>query len=438
MGQISSAGTGQRGQALLFVTISLPVLLGLIGFAVDLGWLYFQKEAATAAAQSAALAGATQVYKTGGTIGCNSGVIWCNSDPQQCSSTPNSPPQNSFDTACLYAKANGFQVTGDGKSNVTVEAGASTAPTAPHTSNSYYVTVNVTKQMPLTFLSVLGAGNLTTVTARATSGVNVASGGGCMYVLDPTKHKSYSMSGANFTTGCGIYVNSNQSDAAYMVGGNLTLNNSSTLTIHGQLNQLGGNITPSGSVKQNQPSTSDPFSGMTAPTVADVCQADPHISGGNTNNLNSGTYCGITVSGGNNITFNSGIYVLKTGNLTVNGGNFSTTATNVLFYIPSSNSTGKINITGGNMHWNGITGNGADGFVFWVANSAAQNITGGNYTINGVVYMPSSALTYNGGNGAQQTVVVNSATVNGGNITTPATSGLFSGGGLPGGAFLVE
>src|SRR5690242_1443917 len=104
--------TKRRGQTLMFVTLSLPVLLGLVAFAVDLGWFYFRKEAATAAAETAALAGATQVYKAGGPITCNSGVIWCNATPQQCAGAPNFPPGNSFDTACLYAKANGYRAGG--------------------------------------------------------------------------------------------------------------------------------------------------------------------------------------------------------------------------------------------------------------------------------------------------------------------------------------
>jgi hypothetical protein len=182
------------------------------------------------------------------------------------------------------------------------------------------------------------------------------------------------------------------------------------------------------------------MSGMSAPTPAASCIANPNIVGGNSNTINPGTYCGITVSGGNNVQFNSGTYIIKTGNLTINGGNFSPTATNVLIYIPASNAAGRVNITGGNMHWNGIVGNGADGMVFWVANAATQNITGGNYTINGVTYMPGAGLTYQGGNGTQQTLVVDNLTVVGGNILTPAPSSLLSGGGgsLQGGAFLVE
>jgi len=422
------------------VTMGLPLTLGIVGLAVDEGWLYFRKEAATAAAEAAALAGSTQVYKANlSSVTCNSGVVWCNSTPTQCASSPTYPPSTSFDTACLYAKANGFQVAAGGRVNVTVQASNTAAPTAPNTSNNYYMTVRVTEKNPLTFLAVVGTGLWGSVTSRSSTGVNLPSGGGgCIYVMDPTAHQSYNMSGGNLTTSCGIKVDSNASDAAYMNGGNITLNNSADFTIHGSLSQIGGNISPSGNIKQNQASFTNPFSGMTAPTVGTPCTANPNIMGGNTNNLSPGTYCGITVSGGNNVLFGSGIYVLSSGDLTINGGNFSSTVTNVLFYIPPTNAAGKINISGGNMQWTGISGNGADGFVFWVANSAAQTITGGNYTINGVTYMPNSALTYNGGNGTQQTLVVDTLVMTGGNINSPYSSGLYSSGGPPAGAYIVE
>jgi Putative Flp pilus-assembly TadE/G-like len=425
------------------VTLAMPLTMGIIGLVVDEGWLYFRKEAATAAAEASALAGSVEVYKANSTatsLTCNTGVIWCNTTPQPCAASPTYPPQTSFDTACLYAKANGFPVTAGGRVNVTIQASNSTAPTAPNTSNSYYLTVRITEKTPLTFLAVLGAGLWGSVTARASGGVNLTStsGSGCIWVMDPSMDKAFSMSGGNIGTGCGIEVDSNKSDAAFVNGGNLNLTNGADLTIHGSLSQSGGNITPIGNVKQNQASFGNPFSGMTAPTPAGTCTPDPSISGGNSNTIGPGTYCGITVSGGNNVQFNSGVYILSSGNLTINGGNFSTTATNVLVYIPPSNASGKINITGGNMQWNGISGNGADGFLFWVANSAAQNITGGNYTMNGVVYMPNSALTYAGGNGTQQTLVVDNLTITGGNINSAATSSMFTGSGPAGGAYLVE
>lgn len=424
------------------VTLAMPLTAGIVGLVVDEGWLYFRKEAATAAAEAAALAGVTSVYKantTASSITCNSGVAWCNTTPQACASSPTYPPATAFDTACLYAKANGYQVTSGGRVNVTVQASNSTSPTAPNTSNSYYMTVRITEKTPLTFLAVLGAGSWGSVSARSSGGVNLQSNsGGCIYVMDPSMSKALNMSGGNLSTGCGIEVNSSSTSAAYMNGGNLTLSNNADLNVHGEFSQIGGTVSPSGNVKQNQASVTNPFSGMTAPTPAGSCTANPNISGGNSNTISPGTYCGITISGGNNITFSSGTYILSSGSLTIDGGNFSTTATNVLIYIPSTNTTGQINITGGNMVWNGSTSSTANGFVFWVANSAAQNITGGNYTINGVTYMPNSALTYNGGNGTQQTLVVDSLTVTGGNISSNAASSLFTAGGPAAGAYVVE
>jgi hypothetical protein len=404
--------------------------MGLVGFAVDLSWFYFKKEVITVAAQAAAMAGATQVYKAGGSITCNSGVAWCNSTPQACASSPTNPPTNSFDTACLYAQANGY--TNGGRKTVTVAATTTTG-----TSNVYSMTVKVTEQLPPTFLSVVGAGSWTTIAAQASGGVNASSGGGCIYVLDPTMQKAFPMTGATFSTGCGIYVNSNQSNAFFMSGGTLTLTSGAKVKVHGGFSTTGGTVSPSGSVLTSQSSVSDPMSGMTAPTPAASCLTDPNITGGSGNVISPGTYCGITVKGGTNTQFQSGIYILKTGNLKISGGTFSSTAPNVLFYIPASNTTGKISITCCNTTWNGLVGNGADGVVFWVANSAAQTVTGGSYSINGVYYMPSAALTYTGGTGTTQTIIADSLTVTGGTITSPASSSYFTGTTQPGGAFLV-
>jgi len=322
-----------------------------------------------------------------------------------------------------------------------VEASNTGAPTAPHTSNIYYVTVRVTQKLPLTFLSVIGAGQWAYVQARATAGVNASAGGGCLYVLNATANKAYSATGGNISTSCGFYVDSNKSDAAYMSGGVLNLNNGANFIIHGQLSNGGGNIVPSGNVLQSQPAVANPFSGMTAPTPAGNCITDPNISAGNNITLNPGTYCGLTISGGTNIYFNSGTYIIKTGSLTISGGTFSNTLSNLLIYIPASNTTGKINLNGVNgsgMNWSGLVGGNQDGFLFWVANSAAQSLSGGAYNLNGVMYMPNCAFQYTGGNGTQQTVVVDTITITGGNLTSSAPSSFFSGGGQVGGAFLVE
>src|SRR5262249_43821122 len=44
------------GQSLLLATVSLSVIFGMIGLTVDLGWAYYRREAAQAAADAAVLA----------------------------------------------------------------------------------------------------------------------------------------------------------------------------------------------------------------------------------------------------------------------------------------------------------------------------------------------------------------------------------------------
>ena len=93
----------ERGSALLLVTLSLPVILGLIGLVVDVGWAYWRKEACKAAADSAALAGATAAYIASNQT-CGSGVT-CQSDTT-CPASISGSTQDTALKACLWATQN--------------------------------------------------------------------------------------------------------------------------------------------------------------------------------------------------------------------------------------------------------------------------------------------------------------------------------------------
>ena len=86
------------------------------------------------------------------------------------------------------------------------------------------------------------------------------------------------MTGATFSTGCGIYVNSNQSNAFFMSGGTLTLTSGAKVKVHGGFSTTGGTVSPSGSVLTSQSSVSDPMSGMTAPTPARPAQRQKSLA----------------------------------------------------------------------------------------------------------------------------------------------------------------
>ncbi len=153
------------GQALLLVTFALAAMCGVLGLAVDLGWSYFVKKEAQAAADGAALAAVAKAQSLAGSppYACGTGL--------ECTSVVSCPTSGSLpgnlNSACVYAALNGFQQ--GGAVNVTVQAGVTTpAPTVPNVHVSYWVTVRVNRQVPQLFSAVLG--NPTgLVSARATA-----------------------------------------------------------------------------------------------------------------------------------------------------------------------------------------------------------------------------------------------------------------------------
>src|SRR6476469_1476968 len=57
---------GQKGQAIVMVTLSLIAMCGVLGLAVDLGWSYFLRRTAQKAADAGALAAAQQFLLVNG------------------------------------------------------------------------------------------------------------------------------------------------------------------------------------------------------------------------------------------------------------------------------------------------------------------------------------------------------------------------------------
>jgi hypothetical protein len=169
------------------VTLALFAMVGLLGLAVDLGWSYFVRRAAQAAADTAAKAAVEQALAAAGqsgTFSCSTNMTCQPITP--CPASPSSPPGTNVELACLYAQRNGFTVGGNGgKQNVTVEAqvpdpscinaGSNTPPTcvvpyAPGVAAFYWVTVRVAETVPQLFSAILG-NTTATVSARATAAV---------------------------------------------------------------------------------------------------------------------------------------------------------------------------------------------------------------------------------------------------------------------------
>jgi hypothetical protein len=429
--------SGRKGQAALFMTMTLTVSLGLIGLVVDIGWAYWRKEACATAANAAAFAAIANANAVTNQS-CGSGTAYWDCSTYNCPANPVSITNN-FDDGCLYAKQNGFLNTG--RQTVTLQGGT-TAPPAPGLTPAYWVTATVTERVPTLFSAVLGKPTMQ-LGSQSTGAIFKGSGGGCVYVLNPNSTPgAYTQVGGSFTSGCGVTIESTASNALTMTGGTLALTGGGNLSIVGNKSTTGATITftGGGSLLTGVAGAGNPVTGLTAPTPAGACLPDPGYNG-SVNNITipSGTYCGITNVGSTGMIL-SGTYIIKTGSFTMVGGSMATAAAGATIYFPPANS-GTIAITGGTLALTAPTSGSLAGIAIWDNNTTANsmNLTGGSFAVNGIIDMPNTAMTYTGGvTPVQQTLIVNTLTMTGGNISQPATSPYFSNGATLSGKFLIQ
>jgi hypothetical protein len=195
--------SGERGQALLLVTLSLFAMCGLLGLAVDLGWSYFIQKSAQNAADSAALSAAYQALCTSPTS-CGSAPgetvpITCGNVTCQQSAPCASGTSNNLSYGCSFGQQNGFMPTGDGgRQNVMIAADLgpviryqdkTIVPICAPSSGvlvgciEYRVTVRAAEVIPQLFSAVLG--NTTALpSARATAAVVQTLVNGSLITLD--------------------------------------------------------------------------------------------------------------------------------------------------------------------------------------------------------------------------------------------------------------
>jgi hypothetical protein len=420
------------------MTMTLTVTVGAMGMAVDFGWSYFRKEAAGTAAAAAASA-AMMAASSAAHQSCGTGATYWNcSSSYSCPASPSTGSiASNLDNGCLYAKQDGFLNTG--RQTVTMQAGTGTPPTAPGITPSYYVIANVSENIPTLFSAILGQ-QWMQAKSQATAAIFAGSAGGCIYILSTSADKAFSMTGGTFTSGCGIYVDSNKSDAVDITGGSLTLTGGAGMSVVGQ--SLNGTqditFTGGGSLKTGQAVHGDPFAGkLTAPTPAGTCITDPNYNNVTNITIPSGTYCGLTINSGTGIVL-SGTYIITQGNFKMSNGTVTTAAGGALIYIAST-STGGFDLTNGSLTLNGLTSTTNNGLALWQANTKDATITNTGAAINGVIYVPNSLLNYTGGStGVSQTIVANTFSLTGGTIGHPAVSSLYSSGASIGGNFIVQ
>lgn len=439
----------ERGQAAIFLTISLPVLFGLLGLVVDVGWAYWRHEAAKTAAAAA-------VSATVAAAGSSTPATQASTG---CPSTLNTTL--AWEVGCDFAVKNGFTNGVNGRSvAIQIGSGSTGIPVSGVTPSGYWVGATVTESIPTLFSYVIGDSSFR-VAAHATVAVYPGGPAGCIYVLDKnndgtTQNTAMTVTGGSGTTGCGFYVNGSNVASFNMTGGSVDFG-----TSLGKVNlqaastsnwpPSGGSILPapaSGDMSWGNAAITSPLSGLPTPTAGTCLTAPSALGGGadfiqtsGTYTYQPGTYCGTTgiqIKGGT-ASFASGLYIMTAGSVKISNGSPAVDATSgVTFYFGPN--AGTLTVTGNGLNLKAPSGgscsgtSGCDGIAVMKpalpsgTASESWDWSGGLININGVVDMPFCKMKYTGGTSAVAlTMIVDTFTLTGGHIDGPATSKYLTG-----------
>jgi Putative Flp pilus-assembly TadE/G-like len=393
------------GQTSIMFTLGLTMMFGMVGLVSDVGYAYYRKEVAQAAAQSAATAAVrAAIAQSGGT--CGSSNVVCQSETV-CPSTISGTGSNNVEKGCLYAMANGFTSTGNQKVTIQTGTGSYNGITV-----TYWAVVKVSESLPQLFSRVTGH-DKATLTARSIVGYIPATNGGCVYVTAPTGAALTTNGNVSMSSGCGIQVNSSSSNAIDLSGGNTSITvTGSSNGVANQVLEVGGydcygqttgciSPTPTHSV-----SAGDPMSGIDAVADPGTCTwTDPGHYGNSSNPTIVPWTSGVTkvcgmVSPGNNdrVQFTAGgTYYFQDG-LNINNGDLI--GNGVTFYFPAGSS---VSISGnGNISLSAPSSGTYQGVLMFQSRdnlTTAQVVGNGSSRFNGVLYFPNATLKF-GGNGS--------------------------------------
>jgi hypothetical protein len=288
----------EEGQTLVFTALSMAILLGFMGLALDVSLLFRQKRRVQTAADAAAIAAGIDYYYHGssGTSTCGVGI-----GSIQCA-------------AQLAATANGITDVN--------QVNAHTSPTYGTHTGAEYVEVIITQPNSTIFMQTFGkiftnSGtspfSSVNVAARAVSGITP--GENCMFALDKTAKDAFDVQGSAVvnTPNCSIQINSSD-NTALCTTGNATIN-SDAIRIVGAQN-------PSGKCNKSQANAQtgvepipDPFAGLANPTcvagntssATAITQAIANALPSQAQPISGTPNATVTCFSGNNVTINGGV-----------------------------------------------------------------------------------------------------------------------------------
>jgi Flp pilus assembly protein TadG len=431
-------GPNRRGQTLVMFALLLPLLLGMVGLAIDGGLLLSTYRQTQNAADAAATAAAMDLI-------------------------------NNLSIGTAQATGAKYVQTYNNMSGATVAINIPPL-SGPHAGagNTTYAEAIISYPYATSFIQLLGVNKNQTVTARAVAGYHPASPAGVMALL-PGGPGINSSGGAVLNVDGPVVDNATSTTALNLSGGS---------SIYAtKVSVSGGSSISGGASVQNYPSGggtspltqntgvnyADPLTNLAVPTTSSgvvntnygtlsgspltlQTSASPqalNISGGATATLLPGIYKSINISGGSNVTFQPGIYVLAGGGLTISGGT-TVTGNGVMFYNTASTYNATTGVDGGGASYGSINLSGGTGFnlkgitnsssayngmlVFQDrSNTLALSVSGGTtYTTAGTFYAPTASMSISGGSTFDSEFIVGSINFSGGSTTILPPTGTSS------------
>jgi Putative Flp pilus-assembly TadE/G-like len=380
-----TAGPGSRGQVLPLVGLALVVLMGVAALAIDVGYWRYNQRVQQTAADSAAIAGASEIAS--GSAGVTA-------------------------AAKADAALNGF--TDDGVNvNVQVHWPPSSGS---YTANASAVEVIVQANHPNFFARVLGFASQS-VSARAVAAVNTYNRN-CIYGLSTTATSVLFNGSTVNAPRCGIISNNNMTIngatvTAWMIGyAGTDIDNGSTYhSAH-----------PAHTLAVSDPCATTPGCAYIKahPPTTGSCMSPTTYNGLSTATLWPGRYCSnVIINGCTNVVFQPGVYDFDNG-LTANGVS-NVSGSGVTIY----NNSGSLVINGSTVSLSAPSSGNYEGVLFF-QNPADSNpfvVNGSSGSgFAGMIYFPSSQITVNGTLSQWLFIVGNTIVINGAGTNVPDAS----------------
>ena len=363
----------RSGSVLIYTAFAAPVLLGVAGLSIDVSTWYAHARLVQSAADSAAIAGALEVMRSG-------------------------DPQGIIDAAELDATTNGYDSVSD---TIWVY---NPPMNGPSVGAGDTVEVILERATPSFFAHAVLGGSAT-VSARAVARVDINDT--CVWSLNPTAQSALKIAGgATVEFGCGVLVNSDDPNA-------LTQSGSSCLTAS-KIKVVGGYTGDCLNSGLGEPLTgvtavADPMASLQPPTYSVGCDytANITVNGSETVTLDPGVYCGsINVVADGVVHFNPGLYVMDGAGLSF-AGQSTVTGTDVNFYLtPNSGPADKITIgAGADVQLTAAATGELAGILFYHDGNSPSNVThsltgGATMDLEGIIYLPNQDLKFAGGSTA--------------------------------------